>query len=224
MKRLLTIVCLAGGLLPLSNALAEGSNAEGGKTGAEIEFDTSEAPHLQAWADQARGLVGEWHPRIADLLSSDGFTPTQQVNLRIKKADKGVAHASGNTINFISSWIENHPDDLGVAVHELVHVIQAYPNGKPFWITEGIADYIRWALYEKKPQEAFPRPLDGREDGYLKSYRVSAGFFLWLVSGPAPGIVNSLNAAMSDGSYSEEFFAKETGETLPQLWKRYFES
>jgi hypothetical protein len=27
-------------------------------------------------------------------------------------------------------------------------VIQAYPDPDPGWITEGIADYLRWAIYE----------------------------------------------------------------------------
>ena len=40
-------------------------------------------------------------------------------------------------------------------IHELCHVVQSYPNGNPLWVTEGIADYVRWAIYEKKPHQWF---------------------------------------------------------------------
>ena len=123
----------------------------------------------------------------------------------------------------MSGWIEKHPDDIGLTVHELAHVIQSYPPGGPGWITEGIADYVRWAIYEKKPQAWFPRPIDARKDGYLKSYRVAAGFFLWLETEKSPDIVKKMNTTMRKGKYSDSFFEKETGSSLPALWKMYFE-
>ena len=74
--------------------------------------------------------------------------------------------------------IEKYPEDIGLVVHETVHVVQLYPKFEPGWVTEGIADYIRWHLYEKKLLEWFPIGED--EKGYEAAYRITGGFFLWI--------------------------------------------
>ena len=65
-------------------------------------------------------------------------------------------------------------------VHEAVHVVQLYPEFGPGWVAEGIADYIRWYLYEKKPLEWFP--IGEEEKGYEVAYRIIGGFFLWVTN------------------------------------------
>ena len=44
-------------------------------------------------------------------------------------------------MEFDAQWISDHPDDFGMVIHELIHVIQAYPaaGDKPGWLVEGIA-------------------------------------------------------------------------------------
>ncbi len=203
---------LTGLFLATSTTIAD-------ETALKITLDTSEVPHLQEWGEDAKARIEEWHPRLVNMIPSQQFTPPTEITLRIRKTDRGVAATSGRKITVSSGWIEKHPEDIGLVFHELVHVIQAYPNGQPLWITEGIADYLRWAIYEAKPQAWFPRPKE--EKGYRKGYRVSAGFLLWLESGPAPGIVNQLNIAMRRGAYSEEIFFRETDKTLDELWTEY---
>jgi hypothetical protein len=107
-------------------------------------------------------------------------------------------------------------------VHELVHIIQAYPSAEPSWVTEGIADYIRFAIFEEKPQSWFPIPAE--EQGYKAGYRVTAGFLLWLESDTSRGIVKTLNTAMRRGTYSDELFKSETGRFLDELWQAYRDS
>ena len=195
------------------------SLAEADEPSVRVELYTSKVPHLQMWGEDARALLLRWYPRIDNLLATKGFKPSRSVKLTIRKSDEGVAGTSGNSIVVSSHWIEKHPEDVGLAVHELVHVIQAYPNGQPGWVTEGIADYIRWAIYEGKPQSWFPRPQ--KPQGYKDTYRVAAGFLLWLESDRAPGIVKKLNTAMRHGAYSDELFADETGQSLDALWDTY---
>ncbi len=184
-----------------------------------VELDTSEVPHLNQWGEDAKALILEWHPRLVNLIPAQQFEPAREIKLRIRKSNRGVAATSGRAITVSSGWVEKHPEDIGLVFHELVHVIQAYPNGQPLWITEGIADYLRWGIFEAKPQAWFPRPKD--KQGYRQSYRVSAGFFLWLESGQAPGIVKKLNVAMRRGAYSDEIFHQETNKTLDELWAEY---
>ncbi|MDP6356144.1 MAG: basic secretory protein-like protein [Planctomycetota bacterium] len=179
----------------------------------------SEVPALQEWGAETQELLVRWHPRISNLLPTEDFKATRILEFRIRKTDKGVGATSGNRITVSSHWIEKHPDDVGMVVHELVHVIQAYSSAKPWWITEGIADYIRWAIFEGKPQSWFPRPAQA--SGYKKGYRVSAGFLLWLESGKAPGIVKKLNTAMRHRKYSDEIFKNVAGSSLDDLWNDY---
>lgn len=185
----------------------------------QITIDVAQTPELKPWGVQAESIIRKWHPRLQNLLPTKGFTPPRTVTFRIKKSDTGVGATSGTTISVSSSWIEKHPEDTGLVVHELVHVVQAYPNGNPWWVTEGIADYIRWAIYEGKPQTWFPRPQ--AEQGYNKGYRVTAGFFLWLETEKAPGIVKTLNSAMRHQKYDDTIFQTATGHSLDALWQEY---
>ena len=185
----------------------------------QVELETAEVPHLQEWGDDAKALIVQWHPRIVNLLPSKGVKPPQRITLRLRKSDDGIAGTSGTTITVSSHWIEKHPDDLGLVLHELVHVIQAYPSAEPGWLTEGIADYLRWGIYEGKAQAWFPRPQ--AKQGYKQGYQAAAGFLLWLESDLAPGIVKQLNSAMRRGTYSEELFKTESGHSLDELWDKY---
>lgn len=186
---------------------------------ATVELDASAVPELEAWGQDAQKLAAEWYPRICHLLPTKDFTPASSVQITLRKSDRGIADASGGNIRISSGWIEKHPEDIGLVVHEMVHVVQSYRRGGPSWLTEGIADYIRWAIYECKPQEWFSVP--DQPDGYRQSYRVSAGFLLWIESDRAPGIVKKLNTAMRNGQYSDEIFEKETGLALGPLWAEY---
>ena len=161
----------------------------------------------------------EWHPRFTNLLASKEFAPPTRMELVLQKSDKGIGGTSGSRVVVSSHWIEKHPEDIGLVVHELVHIIQGYPSPHPGWVTEGIADYLRWAIFEGKPQEWFP--ISAKEQGYRDSYRVTAGFFLWLESDRAPGIVRRLNAAMRAGAYEDTIFEKAAGAPLDELWKEY---
>lgn len=185
-----------------------------------VEVDSSETPDLAKWASDSGDLIREWHPRIANLLPSPEFTAPTQVRLVMRKTDEGVAATSGNVINVSSHWIEKHPEDIGLVVHELVHVVQSYPpRGGPFWVTEGIADYIRYAIYEGKPLSQFP--VERRPRGYERGYGIAGGFLLWLETGPAPGIVNRLNTACRQRKYNDEIFTEATGRSLEELWNEY---
>lgn len=175
-------------------------------------------PGMVRWGQEAKRLIERWHPRICNLLTSKGFDPPTEVRLVIKRQDKGVGHASGRTITVMSGWIKKHPDDLGLVIHELTHVIQRYKK-TPAWVTEGIADYIRWAVYEGKPLSGFGCP--DQPKGYTKGYRAAAGFLLWLESDLGPGIVSRLNSAARRGEYTDDLFQQATGRPLDALWEMY---
>ena len=211
-----TCTCIATLLLTCCCKLAAAQELS-----LEVKVDVSAAPELQDWGNSAESLIRDWYPRLNNLLPTKGVSPPQKITFRIKKSNKGVGATSGNIISVSSSWIEKHPEDIGLVLHELVHVIQAYPSGAPWWVTEGIADYMRWGIYEGKELTWFPRPKG--KQGFKQGYRAAAGFFLWLESDKAPGIVKKLNSAMRKQQYDPKIFKTETGQALEALWFEYTE-
>lgn len=206
----------AVGVLGVAVFLGMGSISQAGT----VRIDSSAAPESAAWSESATQLARDWYPRLGNLLASSEWVRMPDVVIRLSTNYDGVAAASGNTIEMSAKRVVELPEDSrGVIIHELVHVVQAYPGGSEGWLTEGIADYLRCAVYEALPLEKFPRP--DKERGYRDSYKVAAGFLFWLESGPAPGIVRQLNAALRNGSYQESVFKDRTGRDVDHLWNEY---
>jgi hypothetical protein len=140
---------------------------------------------------------------------------------RFKSGIDCPAYAQGGSITLSREWIENHPDDVGCAIHELFHVVQGGYRNSPGWLTEGLADYVRFYLYEPESRGC---AMDVRRDDihYNGSYRVSANF-LNFVEKKYPGTVKELNALCRQGKYDENsYWQKRTGKTvleLEQEWK-----
>ena len=59
----------------------------------------------------------------------------------------GVAGTSNGRVVFSAKYMTAHPGDIDIVTHETMHIVQSYGNrsGMPGWLTEGIADYIRYA-------------------------------------------------------------------------------
>jgi hypothetical protein len=182
----------------------------------KIIIDYSQARDLEAWAHKAADIVAEWHPRIAQMLASEGFRPPMRVKLIFREMD-GVAGTAGDTIYISAQWIRAHPDDFGMVIHELVHVVQAYPPGNrdAGWLVEGIADYIRFFHYEPHVKVHIdPQRSNYRKDGY----RVAGAFLDWIVRTHGPDLIRKLNAALRKGKYRDDLFKELTGKTPDELW------
>lgn len=186
-----------------------------------VKFDTTDAPEHEAWAQKAEPLGNEWFGRIVNLIGSPEHPAGEVVcTIAISSKYEGVAYAAGGKITISSKWVKDHPEDSrGVVVHELTHIVQGYPGGSEHWITEGISDYVRNAIFEARPLSWFPKPA--KPQGYRDAYKVAAGFLLWLEAGPAPGIVRKLNSALRAGKYSPDIFKTATGKSLDDLWNDY---
>ena len=216
----------------------------------EITFDVAEVPELREWVEQKlEPVCVEWYPKIVELLPSDGFTAPAKMRVVFRKDMQGVANTSrGTLITCAGPWFIKNKDGEGVGavVHELVHVVQQYgrprpqqqPNANaggnnggnttrparvrnPGWLVEGVADYVRWFLYEPQSHGAEVRNPDRAR--YDASYRVTANFLNWATNKYDKDLVKKLNAAMREGRYSEDLWKQYTGKTAPELaeeWKQ----
>ncbi len=182
-----------------------------------VKIDYSEVPQLKEWAEKAQALAETWHPKISDMLKTDGFTPPSDVTLIFKKDMKGVAFASGKTITIAGDWVTKNPGDFGMVVHELTHVVQSY-RGAPReagWLVEGIADYVRFYKYE--PLAKIGR-IDPKRASYKDSYRTSAQFVNWIEKTHDKEIVAKLNRALREREYQPALFQRWTGKSVDDLW------
>lgn len=182
--------------------------------------DISDAPDNVRWAEESKTLCEQWYPIIHRFLATEDWTPPKEIKLIFKKELKVPAYASGSTITISGEWAQKHPDDFGCVIHELTHVIQQYPNqrGKPGWLVEGIADYIRFWKYEPE----VPRPrVDKEKASYRDSYRTTAAFLAWIAWKHDKRIVRKLDKALREGTYSDAIFGDVTGRSLDALWEEF---
>jgi len=184
-----------------------------------VTTDTTDAPEVQPWADKAKALVTEWFPKVCQLLATEGWKPPKEVHLVFKRDIGPPAYTVGHTITIKVPWITAHPDDFGMVIHELTHVIQNYPNGadRPGWLVEGMADYVRWWRYEPEG----PHPKITERNKYTDSYRVTAEFLAWCQHHENYHLVTELDRAMRHGEDPMPVFQKVTGKDVDALWSEF---
>jgi hypothetical protein len=215
-----TCGCLLLGFIAFSLLSQATADDQGKAPSVKVVVDVTEAPDLAAWAGEAKQLVEKWHPIITDLLPGDRFTPPSEVKLVFKKDMKGVASTTEATITVAANWVKKHPDDYGMVVHELTHVIQAYPSSDAGWLVEGIADYVRFYHFEPKTKLG---PIDPARESYRDGYRTTAMFLAWIERTHDKAIVRKMNDALRKSEYSYDLFKKCTGKSLDRLWADFLE-
>lgn len=188
-----------------------------------VTLDYSEAPECRAFAEKSKALVEEWYPKINEILfSKDHPLPTKDVRIKFQHM-KGVAHATSDGIHISAEWIAKKPDDYGMVVHELTHVVQAYNGGGEGWLTEGIADYIRHQYFEKDGDQLKKR-INPVKSSYHQAYTTAAAFLIWLEENKDKELVHKLNAASHDHTYKKELFVQYCGADVDALWKEFVDS
>lgn len=201
-----------------------------------VVIDVTDCPEAKPWAETAKALVVESYPKLTQLLATDGrdpltgaakgaaFRAPKEIKLTFKKTLNVPAYASGGEITINGDWIAKHPDDLGMVVHELTHVVQQYPGSRstPGWLVEGIADYIRWWRYEPElhagPGRTKPNPDTAK---YTDAYRTTAVWLAWASRKYDMRLVPALDKAMRDGEDPIPLFEKVTGKSADDLWKEF---
>jgi hypothetical protein len=202
-------------------------------------LDLTVAPDLADWADtRLRPVVLEWYPRIVEILPSEGWEPIDHLTLRFRNDMGGTpASAAAGRVNLNAGWFrrELEREALGAVVHELVHVVQNYGRVRrddpqatrmPGWLVEGMADYIRWFLYEPETRGAEITPQNLARARYDASYRITGNFLDWVTREHNPDIVRELNAAARAGRYHESLWEGFTGKTVQEIgeaWRAWHE-
>lgn len=192
--------------------------------------DATQAPDLMAWAEsKMMPVVQEWYPKVVDLFPGENFTAAAEVLLQFKTDMGGVpAYAGGNQVSLNAQWFRRElpREARGSVVHELVHVVQSYGRARlrnpgaerpPGWVVEGIADYVRWFLYEPESKGAEITAGNWERSKHDASYRTTANFLDWVIRTQDKELLRHLNAACREGRYSAALWKERTGKSVEEL-------
>ena len=182
--------------------------------------DYSAAPDLKVWADKADREMDESWADTAAMLYTNKFITPNKVNVIYRSGPNvtPVAATGGGVMTVNVAWARAHPDDTGLTVHEVAHVIQAMSAYDPVWLIEGTADYIRWVKFE--PQN-FTYNINPTKSNYNDSYRTTAAFLAWVELHYDSRIVSKLNRDTRFGEYTPEKWKQYTGKDAPTLWQEF---
>ena len=184
----------------------------------QITIETTETPDLTEWVQKELApVVQEWYPKIVKMLPSEGYKAPTRVSIVFSANMRGVAATGGTRIRCAANWFRRQlqGEAKGAVVHELVHVVQNYgvarrtnPNRTrtPGWLVEGIADYIRWFLYEPHTHGAEITSRNISRARYDGNYRISGNFLNWVTETYNKDIMRELNAAARHGNYKEDLW------------------
>jgi len=189
------------------------------KRAVKVEVDFSAAPECEAFAKRAGKLVEEWFPRLRELLASEGEPPLAEVVKLSFVPMKGVASTSGSHIKVSADWVTKRaPNDYGMVIHELVHVVQDYQGTGEGWVTEGIADYVRDRWFEPGARTARINP---DQASYRDGYTTAGAFLMWIEDHKCREIVPMLNAASRQRKPVLAVFPALTGQDVDALWHEF---
>jgi len=188
---------------------------------AQINFapDVSEAPRTREWAFTAKELAERWYPIVTERLQANTSPAPRNYKLIFKNVMNNPATTGGRVMNINVPWIDKHPDDWGMIIHELTHAVQEYKLRKTrnaTWLSEGIADYIRYFEFEpEKPLARF------RDKTYRDGYRTAAAFLNWIAQTYDERLIEKLHAHLLADTYTDEVFQEITGRPIEELWTEY---
>ncbi|RYF24031.1 MULTISPECIES: basic secretory family protein [Pedobacter] len=180
----------------------------------------SKDPNLDATVRQ--NLLDTYFEIYPTLVKTFNNKSTKDVLFVVDTAYKAVAEASGNRILFSAGYMKAHPTDIDVVTHETMHIVQGYGySAGPVWLTEGIADYVRYKYGVDNVGSKWSLPAFNNKQSYTNSYRITARFFAWLEQNVKSGLIATLDQQLRAHQFTGESWANLTGKTIDQLWEDY---
>ena len=158
---------------------------------------------------------------------TDFFNPTNPTRIRLvvdPGYTDGPAATGGGVITVSAAYARAHPRDLDIVTHEVTHIVQAYSSETYahwwHWV-EGVADYARYRFGRDNAACGWSIAHHERGSTCTDGYRATARFLAWIVDAGGDGVVQDLDAALRNGTYSDVFWTARTGDDIAALWSTY---
>ena len=196
----------------------------------EISRDTiTKGKYTLIFINKSPGFSAVTRQRLIDAYfevypkEAQRFNPhtLRSVNFIIDPAYDGVAETDSGTVRYNPDWFVKHPEDIDVVTHEVMHIVQDYRHDPPGWLTEGIADYTRYVFGINNPAAQWMLPPYREGQSYENAYKITARFLVWAEQQKNAHLVDRLDAALRDGTYTPGLWVKLTGKTVDDLWAAY---
>ncbi|GAA3911920.1 secretory protein [Chitinophaga oryziterrae] len=216
LKRMMASLCLSVCLLPaITKAQQKDSITKGGFT---LIYENKSATFDTAVGRRLINTFFEVYPKQVARFNKNAV---KVVYFEIDPTYDGIAATYGTRIRFNPEWFKKNPNDIDVVTHEGMHVVQSYPGYDPGWLTEGIADYVRFVYGVDNPGAHWTLPDFKAGQSYKQAYRVTARFLVWVEKNKRKDLVNKLDAAMRTKTYTPAIWKDLTGESVDELWTEY---
>ncbi len=182
-----------------------------------LEVDTRDAVDLAEFHEVLPELLQAEYPKIVDIIGTDDSPLPESVRFSFRPGIDVPAYA-GRGIVMSADWFSKNANDLGCALHELTHIVQQYPGfeGKPGWLVEGIADYVRHKI---GLDDGWTIPGAYRDGwSYTNGYGVTAAFLVFVEQEYDEDLVVTMNQSLKDKSYKPDLWKTRTEKTVDELW------
>ncbi|WP_129717920.1 basic secretory protein-like protein [Pedobacter sp. SYP-B3415] len=189
------------------------------KKGYTLTYSSNDAAFSPETKEKLISTFFKVYPKLAKEYNPKTL---RKVEFIVDTAYKGVAATHNGKVVYSPVWLKQHPGDIDVVTHEVMHIVQDYGRSVgPGWLTEGIADYVRWKFGVDNAAANWKLPELKPEHSYKNSYRITARFLAWIESKVKKGTVQRLDAALRDHSYTAALWKEQTGSHLDELWTNY---
>lgn len=204
-------------LLSTGSYLAHAQQRDGSSISITfINEDPTLDPNIQ------EGLMDIIYKVYPVLMKDFNADARKDLRVKIDTIYEGVAYAHNGQVTISSKWLRAKPKDLDLITHEVMHIIQDYPNNSgPGWLTEGIADYVRARYGVNNADAGWSMPELASSHHYTDSYRITARFLTWISQHYDENLIPKLDKNLREKTYSQELWKSYTGKTLDELWKLY---
>lgn len=192
------------------------------RNGYTLTFDSNDPNFDSGVKQKLINTFFEVYPKEAKTFNKKTL---KTVCFFVDTAYKGVAYANDGKVVFSAAYMRAHPTDIDVVTHEVMHIVQNYGKSTgPWWITEGIADYVRYTFGVDNAGAGWKLPDYKPTQNYDNSYRVTARFLVWIEAKVKKGTVKKLDSMLRDHTFTDNSWKDVTGKTVDELWKAYSEN
>ncbi|SNY95493.1 basic secretory protein-like protein [Flagellimonas pacifica] len=168
-------------------------------------------------------FIGIFHQVYPKMVADYNSNAAKSIDVIIDTTYDGVAYAEVDKSKIVisSNYIKEKPNDTDLFTHELMHIVQAYPYGGPWWLIEGIADYARFVYGVDNAKAGWSLPSYSVGQDYANGYGVTASFLKWVKENYDNDVIAKLDSILRNGTYTYASWVEYTEFTLADLWLVY---